>query len=557
MTTHSTSATIAAPSNLPNFDSLVQKSTDGSLDPRSLMDPNHTTMITTGPPNMPSGQPSTKPEIPDRRLKPAVYTARPFQTAFQSVYLPPEIPAENSSANSNHPTQPFVTFVSSVSGSGMSSPIPSSVPYTSAYNREFQASSQYQGYRPDGDVLVNTSHAKNTSDLVLSASGAASQQQQQQQHLHSSLQRSSSAAAQSHQGESPYSLRRTKSGAAAGSTTSKLLAKIMAIPDLEKRQSKCEVNILTLEEEMAEIEEELNRVVEEDENFHENLEFSTLNRKKGMLMREKLTLQKYKEEVDRMIQVRGSQLATGQTSDSQNVFYPPAVIANSSTSSVATNPLQSFSKPSYSGIGVSSEASVGKSSLGDDPQSMYFSCGPLQSSVHPPMTGQNLQQITGVPISSVQQHIPVSQQTLGPQQVPTSQYMPSQTVSNLTSQYPSVPRHLAQAYQQHRYYQQHMLPIRSQMDNKAPANASEYSQTNRTSQGIVGQVSEVWTTTVSSSVPSSTVCSSNSVVLQDPVTKVQETNIPASKVTAEQSVVSTQATTDKWQGSSEKQRRGG
>lgn len=81
-------------------------------------------------------------------------------------------------------------------------------------------------------------------------------------------------------------------------STSKLLPNILAIPDFDKRKSKVEINIITLHEEMEDLELRINAIIAENVTFYEDNEFQTLNRKKGVLLREKLALEKFLQQMN-------------------------------------------------------------------------------------------------------------------------------------------------------------------------------------------------------------------------------------------------------------------
>ncbi|KAJ8303183.1 hypothetical protein KUTeg_019579 [Tegillarca granosa] len=112
------------------------------------------------------------------------------------------------------------------------------------------------------------------------------------------------------------------------SSSSKFLPKIMAVTDLQKRRSKAEVIIETIQEEIDELEEKIQKLIEENEAFYEDAEYGTLLRKKGMLQREKVDVNKYMKELDGMISgsaktASGLQRETGSSLSSQHIFYPP------------------------------------------------------------------------------------------------------------------------------------------------------------------------------------------------------------------------------------------
>ncbi|XP_071091863.1 E3 ubiquitin-protein ligase RNF31-like isoform X1 [Haliotis cracherodii] len=98
--------------------------------------------------------------------------------------------------------------------------------------------------------------------------------------------------------------------------TSKLLPKIKEESNLEKQKAKCEIHIISLTEEIEEIEVQLNHLIEMNGKFYEQDEFLALNKKKGLLKREKLILEKHR-----------SRLESNSDKHSQvssDVYYPPS-----------------------------------------------------------------------------------------------------------------------------------------------------------------------------------------------------------------------------------------
>ncbi|KAL5022213.1 hypothetical protein ScPMuIL_001368 [Solemya velum] len=90
-------------------------------------------------------------------------------------------------------------------------------------------------------------------------------------------------------------------------STSKLLPKILAIQDPAKRKAKMEINIITLNEEMEEMESRINFIIANNEKFYDDSEYKTLARKKGTLLREKYALEQcFKQHTKEESEVIGS-----------------------------------------------------------------------------------------------------------------------------------------------------------------------------------------------------------------------------------------------------------
>ncbi|XP_062593006.1 uncharacterized protein LOC134254512 isoform X1 [Saccostrea cucullata] len=96
----------------------------------------------------------------------------------------------------------------------------------------------------------------------------------------------------------PPSMQRAAPG---GPPTSKLLDKILAIPDMYKRKSKIEIHLETLQEEIDLIEERIQECIAQNATFYEDEEYGRLFRKKGFLQREKIELEKYEKELDEVL----------------------------------------------------------------------------------------------------------------------------------------------------------------------------------------------------------------------------------------------------------------
>lgn len=99
----------------------------------------------------------------------------------------------------------------------------------------------------------------------------------------------------------PPSMQRAAPG---GPPTSKLLDKILAIPDLFRRKSKIEIHLESLREEIDLIEEKIQECIAQNATFYEDEEYGHLFRKKGFLQREKIELEKYEKELDEVLSQR-------------------------------------------------------------------------------------------------------------------------------------------------------------------------------------------------------------------------------------------------------------
>lgn len=137
---------------------------------------------------------------------------------------------------------------------------------------------------------------------------------QQQQQMNSSL-------SQGHQ-------QNQSSTAPGGPPTSRLLPSILAIPDLQRRKSKVDINLMTLREEIEDVETKINELISQNGQFFSDPEYASLYKKKGMLTREKMELEKYERELEQAL--RGEEQSSftprkGSLPDvlSQPVIFPP------------------------------------------------------------------------------------------------------------------------------------------------------------------------------------------------------------------------------------------
>lgn len=122
------------------------------------------------------------------------------------------------------------------------------------------------------------------------------------------------------------------STAPGGPPTSRLLPIIMAIPDVQKRKSKLDINLMTLREEIEEVETKINELISQNAHFFSDPEYASLYKRKGMLTREKMELEKYESEFDQALRDEEQSSMTtrkGSLPDvlSQPVIYPPPYVS--------------------------------------------------------------------------------------------------------------------------------------------------------------------------------------------------------------------------------------
>ncbi|KAL8619465.1 hypothetical protein ACOMHN_011816 [Nucella lapillus] len=99
---------------------------------------------------------------------------------------------------------------------------------------------------------------------------------------------------------------------------SSLLKDVLAEADFEKRAAKCDVRLLALEEECAEVEGRLQHLMLTAEDVTECADFRTLTRRKARLLKEQRTLRDYRSE---LAQLMAAPLPS--SSSSPRVFHPP------------------------------------------------------------------------------------------------------------------------------------------------------------------------------------------------------------------------------------------
>ena len=83
---------------------------------------------------------------------------------------------------------------------------------------------------------------------------------------------------------------------------SSLLPKIKAIQDPQKRLSKLDINLMNLKEDLAEYENQIQKIMVEDPNYFQNEDFQSKNRRKRTHLKEIKELEEYKPEVEAEIQ---------------------------------------------------------------------------------------------------------------------------------------------------------------------------------------------------------------------------------------------------------------
>ena len=133
----------------------------------------------------------------------------------------------------------------------------------------------------------------------------------------------------------------TSAGGAASMSESSLLKAVLAESNYEKRAAKCDIRLLTLDEELQEVEGRLNDLMLNSEDFTESADFITLNRSKAVLMKERQALRNYKQELAELMAAEPSHVSdpSGNLDRVPQIFHPPPL-------SSSPSPLGSFSSPS-------------------------------------------------------------------------------------------------------------------------------------------------------------------------------------------------------------------
>lgn len=81
----------------------------------------------------------------------------------------------------------------------------------------------------------------------------------------------------------------------------KFFDKILVIFDLYRRKFKIEIYLEFLQEEIDNIEVRIQECIVQNVTFYEDEEYGRLFRKKGFLQREKIELEKYEKELDKVL----------------------------------------------------------------------------------------------------------------------------------------------------------------------------------------------------------------------------------------------------------------
>ncbi|KAK3603441.1 hypothetical protein CHS0354_009421 [Potamilus streckersoni] len=107
---------------------------------------------------------------------------------------------------------------------------------------------------------------------------------------------------------------------------SQLLAKVMAIPDLEKRKARIEVHVTVLEEDLQTIEKQINHLIMENSEFYQDSEFIRLSNQKGILLRRKRELEDYEKKLDAIMASCGEEQNVRASHIGLEGFVDPSLI---------------------------------------------------------------------------------------------------------------------------------------------------------------------------------------------------------------------------------------
>ena len=181
--------------------------------------------------------------------------------------------------------------------------------------------------------------------------------------------------------QSPPQQQSLSSTAPGGPPTSRLLPIIMAIPDIQRRKSKLDINLMTLHEEIEDVETKINELISQNAHFFSDPEYASLYKRKGMLTREKMELVKYESELDQALreeEQNSMTTAKGSLPDvlSQPVIYPPAYVSGAPipTQPQLVNPSAGYVVYQYipttmtPGGSLSPETQLGYSLISANPQ---------------------------------------------------------------------------------------------------------------------------------------------------------------------------------------------
>lgn len=111
--------------------------------------------------------------------------------------------------------------------------------------------------------------------------------------------------------------------------SSPLLSRVIAESNYEKRAAKCEIHLMALKEELQEVDDALNALMLNNDEFCELEEFRSLNKRKAMLIREYNTLSQYKQELAKIIDSGVYGVCRNDPDMSSEVFHPPAFVSPS------------------------------------------------------------------------------------------------------------------------------------------------------------------------------------------------------------------------------------
>ncbi|KAL3860237.1 hypothetical protein ACJMK2_010391 [Sinanodonta woodiana] len=177
---------------------------------------------------------------------------------------------------------------------------------------------------------------------------------------------------------------------------SQLLTKVMAIPDLEKRKARIDVQLTVLEEDLQDIEKQINHLIISNSEFYQDSNFVRLSNQKGILLRQIQELENYEKELDAFIASCG---------EDQNVrashiegFLDP--------SSIYEHPYTPHSFQPMARKELSDEVlKIPKNPLYSIPgkvQGLYSTSNPMKKTAGPPVVAPFL-------LSGVHDYVPMSQ----------------------------------------------------------------------------------------------------------------------------------------------------
>jgi hypothetical protein len=242
-----------------------------------------------------------------------------------------------------------------------------------------------------------------------------------------------------------------------------LLKSILEVSDYDKRAAKCDVTLLTLDEELQSVEAQLNDLMLNDPDFTESDDFKKLTRNKARLMKESKALGSYKVELAELLAAQNLPVLQPPVSGSPGgdtaapIYHPPNLSSSESMygSFPSPQPL-----PSYPTMPFPNQLANTSSAYTLPGQPQVGLSYPHQVSHHSPSHGQE------VPVSSTYQavasgrdvypkpthsrasypaqesfsHAPLANSTIDHSSIlPQWQMAPSMAVSQPTSQAPPYP----------------------------------------------------------------------------------------------------------------------